>query len=509
MDDWNPLHQQALGSSGERDERSPSFLTSDNGVGVPSSSRPVSRATSLTHLNHTASFTHNSSESGDEPHFSQPTTTHEGGGGGGVGGGGGATSCPKESQHQGKELLNTVVALPIEAVFNFLFTHDQFMVDVYSIKKTYDVVPSPWEKQEDGAKGRVVTYTMALPPSNLGPKVSYISEKQIIQPETQPGDIYVVELEANNTGIPYADSFYVFSHYCITREEDNRTRLTVWVQVKYKKTVWGFMKGVIEKSTYNGVEALLAEIAVQLTAQADRIANPKAAIRRRRRTNADKTRNTRHTPSSPHSQSNNENTSGVGWFAVLVLALVAMLVAANVVLYKRLSILEYNSAPSFTQTNPPATRVNVAGSWETVARILQRQEDLHRYQLDQWKEQLERASQTLAQVEGWLQDIIITIPQQEKTLREALEHQSKQIYHQVWPHNSPLDSHTWPHNSPLDSHTWPHNSPLDSHTWPHNSPLDSHSTRSRQQQQQQQQQTQNQQHDTFTPEDKAHVPTES
>ncbi|KAK3878069.1 hypothetical protein Pcinc_017281 [Petrolisthes cinctipes] len=473
---------KALGSSGERDERSPSFLTSDSGVGVPSSSRPVSRATSLTHLNHAASFSRNSSESEDEPHFSQPTTTHGGGGGGG----GGATSCPKDSQHLGKELLNTVVALPIEAVFNFLFTHDQFMVDVYSIKKTYDVVPSVWEEQEDGAKSRVVTYTMGLPPSNLGPKVSYINEKQTIQPETHPGDMYVVELEANNNGIPYADSFYVFSHYCITREEDNRTRLTVWVQVKYKKTVWGFMKGVIEKGTYNGVEALLAEIAVQLTAQADRIANPKSTIRRRRRTNADKTRNTRHTPSAPHSQSNNENTSLVSWFAVLVLTLVAVLVAANVVLYKRLSILEYNSAPSFTQTNPSATRVNVAGSWETVARILQRQEDLHRYQLDQWKEQLERASQTLAQVEGWLQDILITIPQQEKNLREALEHQSRQIYHQVWPHNSPLDSHTWPHNSPLDSH----------------------STKPRQQQQQQQQ-TQDQQHDTFTPEDKTHLPTES
>lgn len=66
---------------------------------------------------------------------------------------------------------------------------------------------------------------------------------QVVSPFSKHGDIYTVDAEACNAGIPYADSFFVSNHWCLTRESATETRLSVWSQVKYKKNVWGFMKG--------------------------------------------------------------------------------------------------------------------------------------------------------------------------------------------------------------------------------------------------------------------------
>ena len=60
---------------------------------------------------------------------------------------------------------------------------------------------------------------------------------------TVPGEYYSIDAEASNAGIPYADSFLVSNHWCLTRETHTETRLVVWTSVKYKKSMWGFMKG--------------------------------------------------------------------------------------------------------------------------------------------------------------------------------------------------------------------------------------------------------------------------
>ncbi|KAK7072829.1 Protein Aster-B [Halocaridina rubra] len=157
-------------------------------------------------------------------------------------------SCPLESQHVGKELLNTLVQLPIDAVFTLLFVQEQFMIDVYQAKKTTEVTATSWQEQEDGCKTRQMTYTMTLPPSNISPKYSYVTENQTLLPQSNPGSTYIVEAEVINSGIPYADSFTVIKHCCIIKQEDGRTGVVVWVSVKFKKTVWGFVKSELQGS---------------------------------------------------------------------------------------------------------------------------------------------------------------------------------------------------------------------------------------------------------------------
>ena len=78
--------------------------------------------------------------------------------------------------------------------------------------------------------------------------------------ESQPGQIYFIDVDTVNAGIPYADSFSVQISFCLSRCDDGRNSpscsskgrsaegpdnsslLTVMAAIKYHKTVWGLVK---------------------------------------------------------------------------------------------------------------------------------------------------------------------------------------------------------------------------------------------------------------------------
>lgn len=62
-------------------------------------------------------------------------------------------------------------------------------------------------------------------------------------PCSKPGEIYAIEIEACNAGVPYAEAFYISTHYCLTRGADPGTStIAVYCQIKYRKSVWGLVK---------------------------------------------------------------------------------------------------------------------------------------------------------------------------------------------------------------------------------------------------------------------------
>lgn len=65
-------------------------------------------------------------------------------------------------------------------------------------------------------------------------------------PCSKPGQLYSIDVESSNAGIPYADSFYVVVHYCVRKVSDQETHLSVFADVKYRKSVWGVVKGNYE-----------------------------------------------------------------------------------------------------------------------------------------------------------------------------------------------------------------------------------------------------------------------
>ena len=84
---------------------------------------------------------------------------------------------------------------------------------------------------------------------------------QTMRHSSRPGQIYLIDVDAINTGIPYADSFYVTQHWCLSRiapgdpefvqGAKDSSRIALISNIVYKKTVWGIVKS---KSISNLIE---------------------------------------------------------------------------------------------------------------------------------------------------------------------------------------------------------------------------------------------------------------
>ena len=121
-----------------------------------------------------------------------------------------------------------------------------------------------WEDdRETGGRVREVSLNLSLT-HPMGPKSSAITETQVrnqritssiktfvtltrtylqtLLPESRPGEIYMIDVDTANAGIPYADSFNVCIHFCISKASADTSRLSVYAGIKYKKNVWGIVK---------------------------------------------------------------------------------------------------------------------------------------------------------------------------------------------------------------------------------------------------------------------------
>lgn len=126
-------------------------------------------------------------------------------------------------------------------------------------------------------------------------------------PCSTPGSLYSVNIETVNAGIPYADSFQIYMHYCIHKVSENQSSISVYGQIKYKKSVWGLVKGIrrlkrtnklstfiflfssfvgmIEKNCWQGLEEFFQSLNRALCQEAEESSLPtiKRKSRRKRR----------------------------------------------------------------------------------------------------------------------------------------------------------------------------------------------------------------------------------
>uniref|UniRef100_A0A0P4WJT6 VASt domain-containing protein n=1 Tax=Scylla olivacea TaxID=85551 RepID=A0A0P4WJT6_SCYOL len=378
-------------------------------------------------------------------------------------------ACPNLStHHQGREIINTVYALPVDAVFTLLFTNSKFMLDLYTARKTTDVIASPWQSNpETNQKLRQVTYTLALPPNSFGPKVSHVTETQVVSPFSKHGEIYTVDAEACNAGIPYADSFFVSNHWCLTRESATETRLSVWSQVKYKKNVWGFMKGVIDKNAYSGVDSLLSDINAALLAEVDRT-NLKRTRRRRRRGGSkgeppdvllpsqvypDKVKDIHKATQIPARKltlptvtPDSSGLSNEGPVRLVVLILIVVLIL-NALLYYKLWALEdkmFHRSTSYPTLDPAMFRSGSSGaSLEEWVRILQQQEALHAAEVERWRKSIEEAAGFLRKAEESLRSLHTSIPPHHASRLQLLLRQIQNLHEAESQRKAPPESSHW------------------------------------------------------------------
>ncbi|XP_066281232.1 protein Aster-B-like isoform X13 [Branchiostoma lanceolatum] len=153
----------------------------------------------------------------------------------------------------GRRCINEVYNIPVDKLYEMLFSQESdFFQEFHASRKTFDLVIGSWQDREDGDQTRQLTYTLTLNAS-FGPKTSASTETQISH-DSKPGLFYVVDCEIVNGGIPYGENFYVLNRYCLNRVTSYQSRLRVSSEIKYRKTVWGLVKNIIEKNAGHGLQ---------------------------------------------------------------------------------------------------------------------------------------------------------------------------------------------------------------------------------------------------------------
>lgn len=363
----------------------------------------------------------------------------------------GEITCTSLHQHVGKVSHNDVYPVSVDKMFQMIFTDTAFMTSVHEARRSYDINLPAWQ-EEEGQRMRMVRYKISLNYS-IGPKSSQTSEKQTCLKESKPGSLYVIDCECNMNGIPYGDTFMVVNRYCLTRVLKNRSRLKVTTEIRYKKSVWGIVKNMIEKNGYEGVKDffkfmdlhLKQECEKERSIQTLRSQNTKHKLRKRRtRSNVlmhnmkenPKIKATRHlslnevakhhppvtpplparnTYASAHTVYKEEGLSKLNADTLVrvILVILVLLVIFNAVLFYKLWSLEgYANILYFPHSETSININHVPKSEEDWIQLLKQQQSLHASELHKWKEILSSSITMIDQMKSSLTKLSDTLEHQ-------------------------------------------------------------------------------------------------
>ncbi|XP_037959633.1 protein Aster-B-like isoform X2 [Teleopsis dalmanni] len=329
------------------------------------------------------------------------------------------TEC--NSPHEGRQILHTILPINVETLFNMLFTKSKFLVDFHANRKTTDTLFGEWITHDDGIKTRIVNVTVQLSAS-VGPKTSKVTEYQTMRDCSKAGELYSIDINSENAGIPYADSFSVLLHYCLVKTVDDHTMLSVHAQIKYKKSIWTVVKGFIEKNTWAGLEEFYSALLHSL--QSETCVPPaKGKGRRPRRGTATQVRPMEETmpvqqkaepvdnmlatqvlaqqlPTNKHYPVQ-QPTSRYRWISIFVILFMSFLILLNVILLLKLWKLEeridddLNSRARMPNLAELKELPNTPQDW---IELLRQQEILHEAELKKWYKVLQTAIDLLKKV---------------------------------------------------------------------------------------------------------------
>ncbi|XP_070548700.1 protein Aster-B-like isoform X4 [Ptychodera flava] len=354
----------------------------------------------------------------------------------------GEVVCPCR-EHPGRKCINEVYDFSAAKLFEMLFSDtNTFYREFLESRKTMNIVMFPWQDNKNKMV-RNMTYTLTLFAS-FGPKTSESSEVQTyLKDLSKDGQCYVIETEVVNHGIPYGDNFYVSNKYCITRVSSTQSRLRITCEIRYKKSVWGLVKTIIEKNAgagiqdnYRMLDEHLAKASLSTNARFKR-KKTSTAMRRRKhsqnRVTADvmdeKTAMSNDyqtsTPiTSPHISSAKGSPLQRSLprepmlelfglrletkkFMVLIVVILMVLLLFNLVLFYRLKSLELaaNQMSPWKLENAINSFSNIPKTSQDWSDLLKQQQYYHDTELERWREILAISIQLLDQMKGTLVEL--------------------------------------------------------------------------------------------------------
>jgi len=163
------------------------------------------------------------------------------------------TSC------EGTTVCDKTFPRPLEQLFRLIYSNDNFYFNFQKERGTTELEIGDWDVEDGGTKVREVSYNMALN-NPVGPKKCQVKESQILSKENIENKIYFIETTADNSGVPYADSFSVVTHSCLVDTGNNTARLVARAEIRFKKDLWGFLKDKIETNAWSGIKSYYSSL---------------------------------------------------------------------------------------------------------------------------------------------------------------------------------------------------------------------------------------------------------
>jgi len=78
------------------------------------------------------------------------------------------------------------------------------------------------------------------------------------------GKVYCIETAADNSGVPYADSFTVVTNGCLLALGEGQARFIAKAEITFKKDLWSFLKDKIEANAWSGITSYYSSLALAL-----------------------------------------------------------------------------------------------------------------------------------------------------------------------------------------------------------------------------------------------------
>jgi len=165
---------------------------------------------------------------------------------------------------EGTTVCDKTFPRPLEELYRLLYSNDNFYFNFQKERGTTELEIGDWETVEDsGRKVREVSYNMALN-NPVGPKKCQVKETQTLSKDNIENQIYCIETTADNSGVPYADSFSVVTHSCLVDAGNNTARLVARAEIIFKKDLWGFLKDKIETNAWSGIKTYYSSLSLAL-----------------------------------------------------------------------------------------------------------------------------------------------------------------------------------------------------------------------------------------------------
>ncbi|KAK6641323.1 hypothetical protein RUM44_013032 [Polyplax serrata] len=337
------------------------------------------------------------------------------------------TSC--SSTHEGRHVISIILPMHVDQLFTLMFTNSKFFFEFHTMRQSSDIHASTWHQSpESGEKIRTINMVVTLGQA-LAPKSAHVHQTQVMLPCSVSGQLYSIDDEIVNNGIPYADSFYILMHYCLEKVSEKESSLNIYGQLKYKKSVWGFVKNLIEKTTWSNIKDHNDALVKALLAECDGEMPKGRKGRRRHRAISSNpvllpvdhlpssTRSPSYKPVTRKREPENRDNILLG----IVLAILVFLVFLNGLLYYKLWLLEdftQRSSYNFWQadvdilSDPPK-------SHEEWLKVLRFQENVHKLEVDKWQRVLQSAVDLLKKAEESLGGLQKTIKSPYEAMKKS------------------------------------------------------------------------------------------